>query len=135
MASAIDLAKIAAALDDPQDCSLISPTSWSRMHARPPGLAGHDAEGKPKDTFYSLGWFNRDVEKCGVNHWHTGSLDGTATILIRRCDGRNLVALLNSRASPTAEHLGREIDQLLHHAANAVDKWPAKDHFDEFLKP
>ena len=105
------------------------------MHARPPGLAGHDAEGKPKETYYSLGWFNRIVDNGGVNHWHTGSLDGTATILIRRCDGRNFVALLNSRISPTSEHLGREIDQLLNRAADAVDKWPEADHFDEFLKP
>ena len=135
LASAIDLAKIAASLDDAQSCPLLTPASCSRMHARPQGLAGHDAEGKPKDAYYSLGWFNRDVDNGGVNHWHTGSLDGTATILIRRCDGRNFVALLNSRASPTTEHLGREIDQLLHRAADAVEKWPATDRFNEFRKP
>ena len=135
LASAIDLAKIAASLDDAQSCPLLTPASWSRMHARPQGLAGHDAQGKPKDAYYSLGWFNRDVDNGGVNHWHTGSLDGTATILIRRCDGRNFVALLNSRASPSTEHLGREIDQLLHRAADAVDKWPTTDRFNEFFKP
>jgi N-acyl-D-amino-acid deacylase len=135
LASAIDLAKIAAALDDPHNCPLLTPASWARMHARPPGLAGQDAEGKPKETYYSLGWFNRDRENEGSHHWHTGSLDGTATILIRRNDGRNFVALLNSRVSPTVEHLGREIDKLLHRAANAVEKWPATDRFEEFLKP
>jgi len=135
LASAVDLAKIAAALDDSTTSPLLTPNSWSLMHARPPGLAGQDSEGKPKETYYSLGWFNRDLENGGVNHWHSGSLDGTATILIRRSDGRNFVALLNSRSSPSAEHLGREIDKLLHLAANAVDKWPASDRFDEFLKP
>lgn len=133
LASAIDLAKIAAALDDSQNSPLLSPASWTRMHARPQGLAGYDQAGKPKDSYYSLGWSNRMVEKGGVNHWHNGSLDGTATILIRRCDGRNLVALLNSRTSPKTEHLGREIDGLLHRAANAVEKWPATDRFDDFF--
>lgn len=134
IASAIDLAKIAAALDDSSNSPLITSTSWSRMHARPPGLAGHDAEGKPKESYYTLGWLSRDVENGQVNYWHTGSLDGTATILIRRNDGRNLVALLNSRASPSAEHLGRAIDKLLHRAANAVETWPTTDRFDQFLK-
>jgi N-acyl-D-amino-acid deacylase len=134
IASALDLAKIAAALDVASHSPLITSTSWSRMHARPPGLAGHDAEGKPKESYYTLGWLSRDVENGQVNYWHTGSLDGTATILIRRNDGRNLVALLNSRASPSAEHLGRAIDKLLHRAANAVETWPTTDRFDQFLK-
>ena len=97
------------------------------------GLAGYDEHDKPKDTYYSLGWFNRDL-KSGSNHWHTGSLDGTATILIRRFDKRNLVALLNSRASPSAAHLGREIDRNLNRAADAVEEWPSEDRFSEFFK-
>jgi hypothetical protein len=83
-------------------------------------LAGHDADGNEKEVFYSLGWLNRCLADGKINHWHTGSLDGTSTILIRRHDGINLVALLNSRVSPSAEHLGRAIDRLLHDAANAA---------------
>lgn len=134
LASAIDLAKLASALDDPKSSPLLSESSWSRMHARPPGFAGSDAEGKPKESYYTLGWFSRDQANGKANYWHTGSLDGSATILIRRNDGRNLVALLNSRASPSAEHLGRAIDKLLHRAANAVETWPTADRFDQFLK-
>lgn len=133
LASAVDLARIAVALDDPQNCPLLSKESWDLMHARPTGLAGFDEKGKPKDTYYSLGWMGRDV-KSGANHWHTGSLDGTATILIRRFDHRNLIALLNSRASPTAAHLGREIDRNLNRAADAVSEWPSDDQFAEFFK-
>ncbi len=125
IASATDLAKFAAAFDDPDHCPILSRESIERMYARPPGLAGHDEDGKPKDQFYSLGWNNRIVGG-GVNHWHTGSLDGTATILIRRHDGKNFVALLNARVSPSSRHLGREIDQLLHTMANQVSKWPEK---------
>ena len=59
-----------------------------------------------------------------MNYWHTGSLPGTATILIRRHDGRNFVALINSRVSKSSNHLGRAIDSLLHKAANEVTDWP-----------
>jgi len=119
IASATDLAKFAAAFDDPSNCPILSRESIDLMYRRPPGLAGHDADGKESDTYYSLGWNNRIVSS-GFNHWHTGSLNGTATILIRRQDGKNFVALLNTRVSPSSNHLGREIDQLLHKMANEV---------------
>ncbi|QDV26792.1 serine hydrolase [Aureliella helgolandensis] len=124
IASASDLVKFAAAFDDPDHCPLLSRESIERMYARPPGLAGYEAEGEEKKTYYSLGWNNRPVGDGQVNHWHTGSLDGTATILIRRHDGKNFAALLNARVSPTSAHLGSAIDQLLHRAANEVSDWP-----------
>ena len=37
---------------------------------------------------------------------------------------KNLVALLNARVSPSANHLGKAIDRLLHLAANEVEAWP-----------
>lgn len=124
IASATDLAKFAAAFDDPENCKILSAESIAAMFARPPGLAGYEEDGKEKATFYSLGWFNRALDNGKRNNWHTGSLAGTATILIRRHDGRNFVALFNARSSPDASHFGREIDPLLHRAANAVGEWP-----------
>ena len=124
IASVLDLAKFAAAFDDPQSSPLLSAESWARMHQRPPGLAGHNPEGVPKEPFYSLGWLNRTVGPNRINHWHSGSLPGTATILIRRHDGKNLIALMNARVSPSSPHLGRAIDALLHRAANQVTEWP-----------
>ena len=124
IASAVDLAKFAAAFDDPDNCPLLSRESIELMHGRPPGLAGHEDDGSEKDVFYSLGWSNRTVGDGKINHWHTGSLSGTSAIMIRRHDGRNFVALLNSRVSPSASHLGKAIDQLLHKAADEVTDWP-----------
>lgn len=125
IASATDLAKFAAAFDYPQHCPILSAKSIKLMHQRPPGLAGHKEDGTPEDKFYSLGWINRVVAGGKLNHWHTGSLSGTATILIRRHDGKNFVALLNSRVSPSSSHLGRDIDKLLHKAAHEVTDWPS----------
>ena len=130
IASAVDLARFAAAFDVPSKCKILSADSISLMHRRPPGLAGFAEDGSPKDVYYSLGWINRDVKNGRANHWHTGSLNGTATILIRRHDGRNFIALMNSRVSPHAVHLGRAIDRILNQAANEVEEWPPHDLFD-----
>ncbi len=123
IASATDLAKFAAAFDDPDACPILTRKSIELMYERPTGLPSLDQEDPSKDSFYSLGWNNRLVPG-GVNHWHTGSLNGTATILVRRHDGKNFVALMNCRVSPTAKHLGSEIDKLLHKMANEVPEWP-----------
>ncbi|MBM84251.1 MAG: D-aminoacylase [Planctomycetaceae bacterium] len=131
IASAVDLARFATAFDNPETCKVLSKQSISKMYTRPPGLAGYDDEGKAKDVFYSLGWINRLLENGKVNHWHTGSLNGTATILIRRHDGRNFIALFNTRTSPSASHMGRAIDRNLHRAANEVTDWPQVNLFDE----
>src|SRR5690606_38683770 len=117
IASAVDLARFAACFDDPAGCPILSAESIETMYARPPGLAGHDEDGKPKDVYYSLGWSNRVVQDDRRNHWHTGSLSGTATIMIRRHDGKNFIALFNSRTSPQATHQGRESKGLLNEAA------------------
>lgn len=124
LASATDLAKFAAAFDNPANCPILSEKSINLMHQRPPGTAGHTHEGIEKPVYYSFGWSNRVVSDGKLNHWHTGSLPGTASILIRRHDGKNFVALMNSRVSPVSEHLGRDMDRLLHQMANQVEAWP-----------
>ena len=131
IASATDLAKFAAAFDDPEKCPLLNSQSIKLMYDRPQGLAGHEADGHRKEVFYSLGWNNRVIrgtsgEPAGAeptNHWHSGSLPGTTTIMIRRHDGKNFVALLNTRMSPQSKYLGREIDRLLHKMANQIQDW------------
>ena len=124
LASAEDLAKFAIAFDSPERCPILSAASIERMHRRPNGLAGYTEDGKPKDVYYSLGWQNRTLTGGRVNHWHTGSLDGTAAILIRRADGRNLIGLLNTRTSPVKKDLIGELDAMLHRAADSVERWP-----------
>ena len=134
IASAVDLARFACALDDPKTCKILKPESIKAMSTRPPGKAGHEENGKPKDVYYSLGWINSDVGDGKSNHWHTGSLPGTATILIRRHDGKNFIAVFNARLSPYTSHLGRAVDSLLHEAANDVQQWPNIDLFPEYAQ-
>jgi N-acyl-D-amino-acid deacylase len=132
LGSVVDLARFARAFDDPENCKILKPESIDTMFDPPPGLAGHEADGKPKDVYYSCGWLNRVVGDGKMNRWHTGSLPGTAAILVRRHDGRNWVVLFNARVSPYTSHLGRAIDELVHKAAREVEEWPEYDLFDSF---
>ena len=132
LASAVDLARFAAAFDDPGHCILLDQETVRTMFDRPDGLAGYDSAGKPKETYYSCGWMNRPIGKDKANQWHAGSLPGTSTILVRRHDGRNWILLFNSRISPHVSHLTKAADPLLHRAANEVQEWPEYDLFDEF---
>jgi N-acyl-D-amino-acid deacylase len=134
IASAVDLARFASAFDDPENCPVLSAASIREMYARPTGSEESGSE-EDSPTYYSLGWSNRIVGEGRRNHWHTGSLPGTSTLLVRRHDGRNWVVLFNARVSPHASHLAREIDGPLHGAANSVMEWPEHDLFDVIPAP
>lgn len=118
LASAEDLLRLAMCFDDPAHCPVLSADSIKLMF-EPPSKIKRDEDADPT-FFYSLGWMNRISDNQNINRWHTGSLDGTATIMIRRHDGWNMVALLNTRSSPVSDHLGRAIDRRLHAAVNTL---------------
>lgn len=133
LASAIDLVKFANAFDEPDKCVLLKPETVRKMFDQPIGGPEKDATGKPKDFWYALGWMVRPALKnAGSTSWHTGSLPGTATILIRRWDGRNIAVLFNSRVSPTVEHLTRALEGPLHKALDEVVQWPQHDLMSEY---
>ena len=130
IASAIDLVRFACAFDEPPRCKVLGRKSIATMFARPKGLAGHDAKGKPKAAYYGCGWSVRPVGRR-ANHWHTGGFGGTSTLLVRRHDGLNWAVLFNTHASG-GKALAGLIDPLVHKAANAVKHWPAIDLFAEY---
>ena len=128
----MDLVRFACAFDDPQTCPILSSDSIAAMYTRPPGLAGHDEQGKPKDVYYSLGWLIRDLPNGQRNYWHTGSLSGTATLMVRRYDGRHFAVLFNTRSSPELAHLGRAIEERIHPLIRDTSNWPEGNQFGEF---
>ena len=132
LASAVDLARFASAFDAPDQCKVLNEETIQEMFARPAGLAGYDADGNAKPTYYSCGWTNRVIGDGKFNRWHSGSLPGTATILVRRHDGKNWAVLFNARVSPHTSHLGGAIDGPVHLAADAVKAWPEHDLFGDF---
>src|SRR5690606_38251168 len=98
IASAIDLVRFASTLDDPDHCPLLSRKAIDVMLARPEGLAGHDAKGKPKSVAYAMGWqivYDREGKPRYIQHG--GALAGTNTKLVHRNDGINVAILFNAR--------------------------------------
>jgi N-acyl-D-amino-acid deacylase len=124
VSTAPDLVRFASAFDHPEKCKLLKAASIETIFAPPPGPAGHDKAGKVKEAYYGCGWDVRIVGKDQRNTFHTGSLDGTSTLLVRRCDKLTWAVLFNSRDGGKAGEPADIIDELVHQAADAVKEWP-----------
>lgn len=125
IAPAPDLVRFAAAFDDPQHCPILTPESVRQTFARPPGLAGYDAAGKPRDVYYGCGWSVRIVGSDGkFNSWHAGMLSGTSTLLVRRSDNVHWAALFNTESNRADQMPAALIDGPLHAVADKVARWP-----------
>jgi len=134
IASAVDLVRFASALDDESSPSILKQSTIETMFARPDGPPGQNSDGTPKAAFYALGWMVRPVGETGANTWHSGSLDGTSTLLVRRHDGLAWAVLFNTRNTPTHIEPAGAIDPLVHQAADQVKQWPSIDLFPQFLR-
>jgi N-acyl-D-amino-acid deacylase len=124
IASATDLVRFASAFDHPDHCRLLKAASIEQMFAPPPGPVGHKPDGKPKASYCGCGWDVVQIGKDGRNTFHTGLLDGTSTILVRRFDGLTWAVLFNSSDAGKGREPVDVIDSLVHQAADAVKEWP-----------
>lgn len=130
LSSAVELARFGSLLDEEAEKPLLRPESLRLMLERVPGDAPVDAAGVRNPTYYALGWSVRsDADGRPRYNWHTGSLPGTSTILLRRADRLNVAVLLNSRVSPTVEHLTRDLEVPLVALLERIEEWPDEDPF------
>ncbi|MEI6234718.1 MAG: serine hydrolase domain-containing protein [Planctomycetota bacterium] len=130
IASAVDMARFAAALDHPGEHPVINAESSAHMIERPAKPLGVKGDGTSADVFYGLGWNVRLVDRAGkANVFHSGAMPGTWTLLVRLANGRSWVALFNQRLENTTKD---NIDTLLHAAAAKVKTWPTDDLFGSF---
>src|SRR5262249_34685200 len=128
VASAVGPGRFGSSLDGLAPRCIPSPGSLRGAFSRPPRRARFGSSGRPNSAYYTFRW---DVVLDGpggrVNTWHTGSLDGTSTILVRRHDGLAWAVLFNSRETAQGNDPVGEIDPLVHGAANEVRSWPEGD--------
>lgn len=131
IATAADLLRMATALDGSRPPGLLKPETLALMTARP---AAPISQTGP--THYGLGWMIRYPEKDKIadgrqaTWWHTGSLPGTAAILVRTHKGLAWAALFNSRPPyPKIKDCAAELDRLMWKAADQVKAWPEVDLF------
>jgi N-acyl-D-amino-acid deacylase len=129
IASAVDLARFAAALDQPEQSPLLGPAAFRIMYAPPAAPVSRQDDGALEDRYYACGWMVRTVRTADkANYWHTGSLPGTATLLVRRWDGLSWAALFNQR-SEDKKLPDSAIDAALHRAADSIAEWPERNLF------
>jgi CubicO group peptidase (beta-lactamase class C family) len=124
IASAPDLVRWAKMFDAPS--TVLNSTSLASIWAKP-------ETGVQDGWYYGLGWQVRPTTGgTGRNTWHTGSLPGTFTILVRTYNGMSWAALFNRRDDPSGKSYG-DIDQALWTAANGVKTWPTNDLFPTYF--
>jgi hypothetical protein len=121
--TAVDMVRFAAIFDSAN--SVLNSTSIARAFAKPE--TGVQSDG----SWYGCGWSVRNVTG-GRNTWHTGSLPGTHTILVRRYDGLTWAALFDQRDDASGKSYG-DIDLALHQAANAVTTWPSSNLYGSYF--
>jgi len=123
IASVVDLMRFLTAVDGrSRRRGFLKPEMIAEMTARPPLAEYRDAS-----TYYALGW---QVRPHGndANWWHTGSLDGSAAIMVRVPNGLAWAALFNSLPFDADAFLA-ELDRALWKAVEGVTAWPRGDLF------
>jgi CubicO group peptidase (beta-lactamase class C family) len=123
IASPLDLARFVMALGGSGPGALLDPAMLKIMSQPPAPPAWRGKNGKRSGAYYGCGWMIRPQNSGRANAWHTGSLPGTTTLLVRRGDGISYAALFNQRTKNGSSG-DLEIDPLLYRAADAVKDWP-----------
>jgi CubicO group peptidase (beta-lactamase class C family) len=132
LASAVDLVRFAAALEDPARKSWLAPEARRMLYEPPAPPVSRQPDGSLQPVYYACGWNVRRVgPNGGANYWHNGSLPGTFTLLVRRHDGLAWAVLFNQRSSDPKLPDG-DLDRALHRAADAVAEWPGHDLFGNY---
>jgi CubicO group peptidase (beta-lactamase class C family) len=125
VSTVIDMARFEASFDQSESNSILTKDSIELMFKAPPGASG--------ERYYAMGWEIVRVESGAMNTFHSGSLDGTLSFMVRRFDGVDWIVIFNERDSssdPTGDGYW-EIDGLLHEAADKVKSWPDHDLFQQ----
>jgi CubicO group peptidase (beta-lactamase class C family) len=126
IASAPDLVRFAKMFD--ASSSVLNTASLNSVWAKPEiGI-------QPSGWYYGLGWQIRPTTAGGTgrNTWHTGSMPGTFSIVVRTYNGMSWAALFNRRDDPSGKSYG-DIDAALWTAANGVKTWPTNDLFPQYF--
>ena len=120
--SAVDLLRFITAVDGyPTRPDVLRRSTLNSMIYRPLPFW------KGSAYWYGMGWLIRP-SGADANWWHTGSLDGTTTMMVRAYNGLAWVALFNSRPKDFST-FGDELDHALWQGVQQVKKWPAHNLF------
>jgi CubicO group peptidase (beta-lactamase class C family) len=136
LASSVDLARFATALDTTSKYKVLSFRAREMMFRRPSGPSGFEPNGRPKEVYYAYGLSVKPrIEGVTGNAWHGGALPGCSCVLLRRYDGVNAAILINKRddslgVGPLAVAF---LDNHLHRLIDSVEVWPRGNLFPKFV--
>ena len=123
LASVTDLMRFLAVCDGwAGRADILSAATLQEMTARPDLPDWQSAS-----SYSGLGWSVRPVGN-DANWWHTGSLPGTTSIIVRASNGLSWVGLFNSRPAD-ADGFATELDETFWKATEGVTEWPTTDLF------
>jgi hypothetical protein len=94
----------------PTKPDIISPASFATMVT------------KSAVSNYAKGW-----NVNGSNYFHTGSLPGTGTVMVRAGNGLSWVFFTNGKSD--ADAFFGDMDKLMWDVVNGIPAWPANDLF------
>ena len=125
IASASDIVRFGT-LTRPDGRPLLKTETLGQIFAPPPAPVSRRQDGSVDPVYYGLGFQVRRLASGGMNQWHTGSLSGTSTLLVRRHDGFVWAVLFNTRKPCGGKNPASAIDPLVHRAVDAVKEWPGE---------
>ena len=119
VSSAEDLCRLLVAVDGfPTVPDILAPASIATM-----------TKPSSANAYYALGWQVNTLH----NWWHTGSLPGTVTEIVRGDNQMNWAILLNTRPAVSGP-LFDAVDLLVWNVLPAIKEWPAQDLFAPVTK-
>jgi N-acyl-D-amino-acid deacylase len=128
IASAVDIARFASAFHDFDGSPVLTRASIETMFSRPPGPVGLDEQGRPKESYYGLGWsVNLPKGDAPGHQQHNGMLHGTATVMRRRDDGICWAALFNRAIGRKEAYIGDAVSPLMNQALARITDWPEEE--------
>ncbi len=129
IASTIDLLRFQTAIDGRRGTPLLTNASITTMLDNPNvPSCNDDGSTTPADPnyWYGFGW----QVNSSANWWHTGSLDGTATEVVRAANGYGWAAFFNTRPQDAA--FFGDLDSQLWVALNGSSSFLNDDLFDQY---
>jgi N-acyl-D-amino-acid deacylase len=129
-ASAVDLARMLAALDGSRGKPFLRADVMKEMLAPPPAPLQPRADG----TYFGLGWDAVKKGPKGYAYTKGGAWPGVRAQVKRRLDGLNVVALFNALVQPDPLDLRivQDAAREVHEAVAEVKVWPKVDLFDDY---
>ncbi len=121
IASSEDLVRFSFLADSASKAKILNPDSIRQMFSMPEFKKEEQKNRKVK-RYYGFGWSIVEFGNRQKNTFHSGSLPGTNSILVRRSDGYCWAVIFNCRNTVGGKSAANTVDARVHRAVNQSKK-------------